>query len=73
MARRDIAFVTTEHRAHFPENVMGRLGRPFLRRYYTTFLDTPYAVAIVAEVDGRPCGYLVGILDTGAHRKLLLR
>lgn len=73
MARRDITFVTTEHRAHFPENVMGRLGGPFLRRYYTTFLDTPYAVATIAETGGRSCGYLVGILDTGAHRKLLLR
>ncbi|GAB6987835.1 hypothetical protein JCM10369A_43640 [Nocardioides pyridinolyticus] len=73
MTREDITFVTTEHRAHFPENVMGRLGGPFLRRYYTTFLDTPYAVATIAETDGRSCGYLVGILDTRAHRKLLLR
>lgn len=73
MARHDIAFVANEHRAHFPENVMGRLGVPFLRSYYATFLDTPYAVATVAEINGRSCGYLVGILDTGAHRKLLLR
>ena len=73
MARRDIAFVANEHRAAFPENVMGRLGGHFLRRYYATFLDTPHAVATVAEINGRTCGYLVGILDTGAHRKLLLR
>lgn len=73
MARRDITFVTDEHRAHFPENAMGRLGGPFLRRYYKTFLDTPFAVATVAETGGRPCGYLVGILDTRAHRQLLLR
>lgn len=73
MSRDDLTFVVSEHRAHFPENVMGRLGGPFLRRYYATFLDTPYAVATIAEIDGRPCGYLVGILETRAHRKLLLR
>lgn len=73
MDRGDLTFVTTEHRAHFPGNVMGRLGGPFLRRYYATFLDSPYAVATIAEIDGRSCGYLVGILDTRAHRKLLLR
>lgn len=73
MARRDISFVTQEHEKHFPENAMGRLGRPFLRRYYTTFLDTPHAVATIAETDGRAGGYLVGILDTREHRRLLLR
>jgi GNAT superfamily N-acetyltransferase len=73
MTRHDIAFVTTAHRTFFPDNVMGRLGGPFLRRYYTTFLGTPYAVATMAETAGHPCGYLVGIFDTGAHRKLLLR
>lgn len=69
----DIAFVTDQHRTHFPENVMGRLGGPFLCRYYRTFLDTPHSVAVIAESDGGPCGYLVGILDTRQHRQLLLR
>lgn len=73
MTRHDISFVTNEHRTFFPDNVMSRLGGPFLRRYYTTFLDTPYAVATIAETVGQSCGYLVGILDTGAHRRLLLR
>ena len=73
MVRGDVGYVTGEHRSHFPENVMGRLGGPFLRRYYMTFLDTPHAVATIAETGGRPCGYLVGILDTRGHRQLLLR
>lgn len=73
MVKADIPFVTEEHLECFPENVMGRLGRPFLRRYYATFLDTPYGVATIAESGGRPCGFLVGILDTRAHRKLLVR
>lgn len=73
MVTADIHFVTEEHLKCFPENVMGRLGRPFLRRYYATFLDTPYGVATLAEREGRPCGFLVGILDTRAHRKLLLQ
>lgn len=73
MTRSDVDFVTDEHRTNFPENAMGRLGGPFLRRYYRTFLDTPYAVAVIAETDGHSRGYLVGILDTRAHRELLLR
>lgn len=73
MGRGDMAFVTGEHREHFPENVMGRLGGPFLWRYYRTFLDTPHAVATIAESDGAPVGYLVGILDTRQHRQQLVR
>lgn len=73
MRHTDLAFATAEHRAHFPDNVMGRLGGPFLRRYYATFLDTPFAVATVAQTQGEACGYLVGILDTRQHRRLLLR
>jgi GNAT superfamily N-acetyltransferase len=73
MARGDLPFVLRQHRSAFPDNVMGRMGPIFLRRYYRTFLDGPFAVAVVAERHGRPVGYLVGILDTARHRRRLLR
>lgn len=69
----DLAFVTDQHGRNFPYNAMSRLGRLFLRRYYWSFFDSPHTVATVAERDGLPCGYLVGILDTGSHRRLLIR
>ncbi|MFL6064724.1 MAG: GNAT family N-acetyltransferase [Friedmanniella sp.] len=69
----DLPFAIAEHSKHFPDNVMARLGPLFLRQYYKSFLNTPFAVATVAEMDGEPCGYLVGVLDTDQHRRLLLR
>jgi len=73
MVREDVPFVVSQHREAFPTNVMGRMGSIFLRRYYRTFLDGPFAVAVVAERHGRNVGYLVGILDTHQHRRILLR
>lgn len=73
MSRGDLRFVLSQHREAFPDNVMGRMGSMFLRRYYRSFLAGPFAVAVVAERQGRPVGYLVGILDTRRHRCLLLR
>lgn len=69
----DLDRITSDHRNHFPENVMGRLGPAFLRSYYRTFLDAPHAIALVAEHEGVPSGFLVGILDTRRHRQWLKR
>ncbi|MGD7707578.1 GNAT family N-acetyltransferase [Microlunatus sp. Y2014] len=69
----DLLWVMAQHRYHFPDNVIGRLGRGLLARYYRTFLDSPFAVATVIEVAGERAGYLVGVLDTTTHRRLLWR
>lgn len=71
MGLADLAWVVAQHRTHFPDNVIGRLGLGLLTRYYRTFLDSTFAVATVTEVDGRRAGFLVGVLDTAAHRQLL--
>lgn len=73
MRRDDLEFVVDQHRAFFPDNVMSRFGKLFLRRYYRSFLDTPYAFAAIAELDSSRAGYLVGIHDTLRHRQQLLR
>lgn len=69
----DLEFVLSQHREHFPDNVFGRLGTGFLRRYYESFQASPHATALVATRQGRPMAYLVGIEDTGAHRAWLRR
>lgn len=69
----DLPYVVSEHRKHFPDGFFVRLGPKFLTRYYRTFLDGPPASAIVAEVDGAVCGYLVGALSPQRHRRLLLQ
>jgi ribosomal protein S18 acetylase RimI-like enzyme len=71
MGLADLAWVVAQHRSHFPDNVIGRLGLGLLTRYYRTFLDSTFAVATVTEVSGVRAGFLVGVLDTAAHRRLM--
>lgn len=73
MGLQDLSFVVAAHRSEFGDGFFARLGPRFLTRYYRTFLDGPTAVAVVAEADGTPGGYLTGILQTREHRALLLR
>ena len=73
MDEADLPFVVGQHRYHFPDGFFARLGRKFLRRYYQPFLHSPYARAYLAERDGRPTGYLVGVIDPAGHRSHLLR
>lgn len=73
MGVQDLEFVLEQHETHFPDNVFHRLGRRMLQCYYRTFLDSNHAVALVALIDGRPAGYLTGVLDTVRHRQLVKR
>lgn len=72
MGLQDLDFVVQEHTQCFPHGFFARLGPRFLTRYYRTFLDGPLAVAVISETNGVPVGYLVGILKTREHRRLLL-
>lgn len=73
MRRDDLDFVVSQHSSHFPTNVVGRFGGGLLRRYYVSFLDGPEAVAFVVQQGPQRLGYLVGILDTTAHRRHVRR
>ena len=69
----DLDAVVTQHATHFPDNPMSRLGTGFLNRYYRTFLDGPHAAAAVAVSEDGVMGFVVGVLDTVEHRRLLRR
>jgi GNAT superfamily N-acetyltransferase len=73
MGAEDLPFVVDEHRHHFPDGFFARLGPKFLREYYRAFLTEPGARATIAEVEGEPAGYLVGVTDPAAHRDHVLR
>jgi GNAT superfamily N-acetyltransferase len=49
------------------------LGPRFLRAYHRTFARSPYGVALVAECDSRPVGYLLGAVDDAAHHAFTAR
>lgn len=73
MGLQDLDVVSNLHRAEFQDGFFVRMGPRFLRRYYRTFLDGPLATAMVCEREGQVCGYVVGLLDPGEHRRLLIR
>ncbi|MFC4467333.1 GNAT family N-acetyltransferase [Streptomyces xiangluensis] len=68
MEPEDLPFVVTEHRTHFPDGFFARLGPRFLTAYTGTYLTSPHARAYIAETDGLPVGFLVGVTDPAAHR-----
>jgi ribosomal protein S18 acetylase RimI-like enzyme len=68
MSTADLGFVAHEHRRHFPHGFFARLGGGFLREYYRGFLTSAKSRTVVAELDGTPVGYLVGVTDPAAHR-----
>lgn len=68
MATADIRWAADLHRAALPHGLFPSLGPRFLRQYLATYVDSPAAVALVAERNGALAGFLVGTLDHGHHR-----
>ncbi|MFC4563413.1 GNAT family N-acetyltransferase [Nocardiopsis mangrovi] len=69
----DVPAAVHLHRSNLPTGFFVELGERFLGRYYRTFLTSPAAVALVAEVEGRPAGFLVGCTDEIVHRRHIMR
>ena len=65
----DVPTAVRLHRTNLPTGFFVELGDRFLRRYYRTFLTSPAAVALVAEVEGTMVGFLVGSTDEVAHHR----
>ena len=73
MSAHDLPFAVDQHLLHFPDGFFARLGRGFLTEYYRAFLTGPDARTSIAEVHGRPTGYLVGVTDPAAHRRHVIQ
>ena len=73
MTSADAPWAGALHAVALPHGFFARLGPGFLTAYYTTFIDSPFAVALVAEgPDGR-AGMLVGTVRNSAHYSWVLR
>ena len=73
LERHDVDFCAALHGEALPHGFFVALGPRFLRSYYATFLESPYAVGLIATISGQPVGALVGILDPRAHARWLVR
>lgn len=63
----DLRAIAVLHIDAFPDSVLARLGPDVMERYYDWQLSGPHdVVAIVAEVDGQPAGYLFGGVFRGS-------
>lgn len=69
----DLAWTAALQREALPHGFFARLGTRVLRDYQRTFLDSPYGIALAAEADGEPLGFLVGTADADAHREWVFR
>lgn len=72
-SKADLPFMASLHRDALPHGFFVRLGPRFLRTYYATFIDSPYARALIATVRGHSVGMLVGILEPASHTRWVLR
>ena len=69
----DIHHVARLHAEALPHGFLVSLGQTFLQSYDRTFAESPHAVAFVADVDGYPVGFLLGVLQPDAHARFLRR
>lgn len=72
MGPEQLPFVVAEHLKYFPDGFFARLGPSFLTAYCRTYLSSPHAAAYIAERDGEPVGFLVGVVAPEAHRRHVL-
>lgn len=61
------------HAQALPHGFFARLGPGFLARYYETFVDSPQAVAFIADSPDGPAGVLVGTVRNRLHYSWVLR
>lgn len=69
----DVAFAADLHLRCLPDGFFAKLGVPFLQTYYGCFVRSPWAICLMAEIDHRPAGILVGTVDSWQHYRFLVR
>jgi ribosomal protein S18 acetylase RimI-like enzyme len=73
MTTGDLRFAAELHRRFLGHGLFPALGPTFLRAYLATYLVSPFAMALVAAIGGRPVGFLVGTIDDRLHYRYVLR
>ena len=73
LLRQDLVFAAALHTRALAHGFFPQLGERFMRRYYQSFVRSPWAVAYVAEFGGEPIGALVGTTDDRAHYRFVAR
>lgn len=71
--RGDLRWIAAIHRRQLPHGFFARLGSRYLRAYHRSFMQSPHAVALVAERRGRRVGFVVGVVDPVAHHRYVVR
>lgn len=66
-------FCVALHREALGHGFFVELGDRFMRGYYRTFLDSPHALALGANLAGQPVGFLVGAVRARAHSRWVFR
>lgn len=69
----DLAFTTQLQAEALPHGFFARLGPRFLHAYLRAYVESPYAVALVARSDGGRLGYVLGALANADHQRWLVR
>ena len=69
----EAGFAARLHADALPHGFFASLGERYLRAYYLSFLSSPHACALMADLDGVPLGFVVGSLDPEAHRSFTIR
>jgi GNAT superfamily N-acetyltransferase len=69
----DLTWTGELQREALPHGFFTQLGPRFLRAYQQTFLDSPFGIALAAEHEGEPAGFLLGVADGDAHRGWVVR
>lgn len=69
----DVRYAAALHLECLPHGLFPALGCRFLGHYLFSYATSPFGVALVVEVDGRPAGFLVGSFDDRSHREHVVR
>ncbi|MBW3621135.1 MAG: GNAT family N-acetyltransferase [Actinobacteria bacterium] len=73
MTADDVVATSEIHARELPHGFFAELGPRFLAAYHRTFVDSPHAVALVAVLDDRVAGFLVGTVRTRDHYRDAVR
>ena len=73
MLHQDLPEVAALHLQALPPSFFASLGPRFLRRYYESYLASPYGIGMVATREGRTCGFVIGSAAAADHSAWVVR